>query len=179
MLFSYQEPILLGVLLAFALHRRRVYEFCARWLSPLSAPLILGGGMCLWLGLHLIESKSAWEAQLLYLTMGLILVSVVIRPKTPVLCNPLLAHIGKISYGIYLLHMFVISAAKKLPVLENPFLCLLVTTVVVVLIASLVYRYFEYPIIRFYKKRLSPTLAHARVAPPTGPAIMAGSSSGH
>src|SRR2546423_190046 len=39
---SYQEPILLGVLLAFALNRRQGYEFFARRLGPAWAPACLG-----------------------------------------------------------------------------------------------------------------------------------------
>jgi len=38
----------------------------------------------------------------------------------------------------------------------SPGSCFFSTSVVVIALASLVYKYFEYPIITFYKRRLSP-----------------------
>jgi peptidoglycan/LPS O-acetylase OafA/YrhL len=73
-------------------------------------------------------------------------------------------HIGRISYGIYLLHMFIISFVKKLPGGTSPVLCFLLSAGAVIIVASLVYRHFEYPIIAYYKKRLSP-LGRAPVVP--------------
>ena len=72
-----------------------------------------------------------------------------------------MTHVGRISYGIYLLHMFVISLVKKLPGGTHPALCLLLSTVVIIALASVVYRHLELPIIRFYKNKLTP----ARSAP--------------
>ena len=75
-----------------------------------------------------------------------------------------MTHVGKISYGIYLLHMFVISSVKKLPGGTSPALCFLASSIAVIVVASLVYKYFEYPIITFYKAKLSPLNSERKVA---------------
>ena len=154
--FSYQEPILLGVLIAFALNRRQGYEFFARRLGPAWAPACLGAATAVWLCGHSMRTQSSWDSQLLYLLMALTLVGLVIRSNTPVLGGRFMTHVGKISYGIYLLHMFVISSVKRLPGGTSPALCFFAGSIVAIALASLVYKYFEYPIITFYKKKLSP-----------------------
>lgn len=154
--FSYREPVLLGVLAAFALNRRSWFEFFQRWLSSLTAIALLGLATIGWLCLHLMRHESFEDAQLLYLLMTLTVVGLVVRPATPLLGSRLLAHIGKISYGIYLLHMFIISAVRKLPGGNIPALCFLFSSVAAIIVASLVYKYFEQPIISFYKRRFSP-----------------------
>lgn len=163
-LFSYQEAILWGVLLAFAVNHRPTYERIARWLG---AGPILGSLGILVIGtlwLHPMEAQSTWDAQLLYVMMTLIVASVVVRRRTPLLTTPLLLHVGKISYGIYLLHTFVIYAVKKVPHGHDPLLSFVISTPLAVLFASLVYVCFEQPIIAYYKKRLSPLTKAERTA---------------
>ena len=96
---------------------------------------------------------------------ALLLIGLVVRANTPILGGRLLAHIGKVSYGIYLLHMFVFSTVKKLPGGQNVWLSFLVTAALTVILASLVYHYFERPIIRFYKRRFSPESRGVREVP--------------
>jgi peptidoglycan/LPS O-acetylase OafA/YrhL len=103
-----------------------------------------------------MRHESWWDAQLLYVLMGVVLTVLVIRPKTPIVDSSLLVHVGRISYGIYLLHMFVISAVRKLPHGNSSVVCFIVSLVVTVGLATLVYRYFEQPIIRYFKPRLTP-----------------------
>ena len=155
-LFSYQEAILWGVLLAFALDHRRSYERIA---DCFRSNVLLGGltllvAAALWL--HPMEAQSTWDAQLLYVAMTAIVAGVVVRRRAPMLNARLLLHVGKISYGIYLLHTFVIYAVKKLPYAADPLVCFVVSTPLAIALASLVYRCFEQPIILYYKKRLSP-----------------------
>ncbi|MDE3084106.1 MAG: acyltransferase, partial [Verrucomicrobiota bacterium] len=76
-IFSYQEPILLGVLAAFALNHRRCYDALARWLGTPLAPAALGGGLGAWLCFHSMAGQNAWDAQLLYLLMALIVIGLV------------------------------------------------------------------------------------------------------
>jgi peptidoglycan/LPS O-acetylase OafA/YrhL len=154
--FSYREPVLLGVLAAFSLHRRRGYEFLQYWLGSARRLACLGLATAFWLGAHFMRQESSWDAQLLYLLMTLTVIGLVLRPATPFVSGHLMTHVGKISYGIYLLHMFVISAIKKLPGGTSPVICLLASTAVVIIAASLVFKYFESPIIAFYKQNLSP-----------------------
>lgn len=155
-LFSYREPILIGVLAAFALNRASWFEFCRRWFSSAVTLTVIGTLAAASLCIHQMQHESFWDAQLLYIAMTLLVVGFVIRSKTPVLCSRPLTHIGKISYGIYLLHMFIISTARKLPGGHIPLVCFLISAVGVIILASLVYRFFERPIIDFYKHRLSP-----------------------
>jgi peptidoglycan/LPS O-acetylase OafA/YrhL len=155
-IFSYQEPILYGVLAAFALNSRKCYEFLAQCLRPLWLVTGLGVGMAAWLCLHQMRLQSTWDAQLLYGLMTVVVICLVVRPSTPFLENRWMTHIGKISYGIYLLHMFVISLVKKIPGGNSPVLCFLFSLVLTCVAASLVYKYFEQPIIAFYKRKFSP-----------------------
>jgi len=154
--FSYREPVLSGVLAAFLLKRGPWFEFFQRWLNSILTITLLGMATAVWLCVHLMRHESYWDAQLLYLLMTLIVMGLVVRPATPVVDNRLMLQVGKISYGIYLLHMFVISAVKKLPGGDSPAFCLLFSTVAVILVASVVYKWFEQPIIAFYKRKLSP-----------------------
>lgn len=156
-LFSYQEAILLGVLLGFALARRHTYERLARFLRPIWSVPALILAAAIWLWTHPMESQSTWDAQLTYVLMTLIVGGVATRPSIVILSTGFLPYVGRISYGIYLLHMFVVSAVKKTPAGAFPPLVLIFSAVVVIAIASLVYRYFEQPIITFYKQRLAAT----------------------
>ncbi|HSY16748.1 MAG TPA: acyltransferase [Candidatus Acidoferrales bacterium] len=154
--FSYREPILFGVLAAFALNRRRVFELFQRGLDSALAITLLSLATAGWLCMHLMRHESFWDAQLLYLLMTMTVIGLAIRPATAVLDNRLMTHIGKISYGIYLLHMFVIVAVRKMPGGGSPAICFFFSTLVVIIVASLVYQYFERPIIVFYKRKFSP-----------------------
>jgi peptidoglycan/LPS O-acetylase OafA/YrhL len=154
--FSYQEAILWGVLLAFALDRRRIYGrlealFRRGWVMA-----VLSAGVVAWLLAHRMRSQTAWDAELLYVAMTLVVCGLVVRRRTPVLSANLPAFVGKTSYGIYLLHLFVIDAVKKLPGGSNPLVCLFLSLAIVLPLAALVYHFFELPIIHYYKARLSP-----------------------
>jgi peptidoglycan/LPS O-acetylase OafA/YrhL len=154
--FSYQETIIWGVLLAFALDEPKIYGILETLFRSPGALATLFAAVALWLGTHRMHTQSTWDAELLYVLMTLIVAGLVIRPWTPIVGARLPAYIGKISYGIYLLHLFVIDAVKKLLGGASPFVCLLISVAVVIPLAALVYHYFELPIIRFYKSRLSP-----------------------
>lgn len=155
-LFSYQEPILWGVLLAYALNDPAIYARLARWLGRTLVLVGLAAGLVMWFCLHPMISPTSWDAEITYLAMTFLVAGVVMRSWSPLLNAAPLAYIGKISYGIYLLHMIAFSVAKKLPGGTNPWLCLLVTTALSLVLAGITYRWFELPIINWYKRRLSP-----------------------
>jgi peptidoglycan/LPS O-acetylase OafA/YrhL len=175
-IFSYQEAILLGVLLAFAMNHRPVYERVARWLGSGAALGIVVVALMAWLLTHRMHAASHWDAEISYVLMTLLVAAVAIRVRPRLLEGGLLVHIGKVSYGMYLLHMIVFSTAKKLPGGDSPWVCFVVTTVGTVVAASIAYRYFEAPIIRWYKQRLSPV--EAATPKPADPAVTASQSLG-
>ncbi|MEI7894665.1 MAG: acyltransferase family protein, partial [Myxococcales bacterium] len=101
---SYAEPVLEGVLLAYALQVKGLF----RYVSRLTRGPALGGlAVLLGVGLALVElhDKSGLGAQLLYLGVTALVGGLAMRSAVPGLGSPLLSHVGKISYGIYLLHM--------------------------------------------------------------------------
>jgi peptidoglycan/LPS O-acetylase OafA/YrhL len=153
-LFSYREPILLGVLAGVLLNRKTSYEalrsLTRHPLALVGVALVAFGWMCI----HPFDDKSGLDALALYLLMVLVVIGCVSRPNVFPLSHPWLVHIGKSSYAIYLLHMTVLSVLKK-GLGEHPLALLIVGGTGSILAASLVNRYFEQPIIRFYKKHLS------------------------
>jgi len=76
-----------------------------------------------------------------------------IRPKIPLPGQSMLAHIGVVCYGIYLTHMLVIMVVQRL-ITDNPYLTFLLSAAGVTVLASVIYRYFESPILQ-YKKHFS------------------------
>jgi peptidoglycan/LPS O-acetylase OafA/YrhL len=149
-IFSYEEPILLGVLLAFALHTRRGFRI-GWFLSRPAVLWTLGAVLAVLLGGVQFHDQRRLETQLLYLVMTLVIGGCCLRPAVPILGNPLLDHIGKISYGIYLLHLLVIIAVGRF-ISTDPWAVFLFSTAGTVILESLVYRYFEHPILRYKEK---------------------------
>jgi peptidoglycan/LPS O-acetylase OafA/YrhL len=162
--FSYQESIAWGVLLAFALENPVTFRALNR---VARSPVFLAGAIgatLLWLVLYPIAHASTWDAELLYLAMTALVLAVVIRPFAAHGWVRPLAFVGRISYGIYLLHMVVIAIVKKLPHGNDPMVCFLVSTAVVIPAAAVVYVSFEKPIINFYKRRFSSAAGHAKTS---------------
>jgi peptidoglycan/LPS O-acetylase OafA/YrhL len=152
---SYQESILWGVLLAFALENPVVFAALGKFTrSRLLLPLA-AAGTAIWLAFYPIEHAATWDAELLYVMMTGLVLAVVTRPARPAAWLAPVAFVGRISYGLYLIHMIVISLVKKLPGGGDPLICFVVSTLLVVPAAALIYRFFEKPIIEFYKRRFS------------------------
>lgn len=168
-LFSYQEAILWGVLLAFALNTRHGFSWLTRLLRLRATLPLLAVAVAAWLCRAPLETQSTWDAEVLYVLMTLTIAAAVVRRRTPVLAYPPLAFVGKISYGIYLLHTFVIYAVKKIPAFSDPVTCFVVSVPLSIAIAAVVYRCFERPIIDYYKRRLSPLEKIARESAPPLP----------
>jgi peptidoglycan/LPS O-acetylase OafA/YrhL len=95
-----------------------------------------------------LHDKSGVGAQLLYLGVTALVGGLAMRSAVPGLGSPLLSHVGKISYGIYLLHMVVIGLVKRV-FHESTFVVLAVAGPMSIGVASLVYRYFERPVLRW------------------------------
>ena len=152
LLSSFCEPILMGVLAAVAIHTKTGF----RMLHVLSKPwllMLVGVSVVILLACYEIRGTSEPVAQMLYLLMTALIEGVAMRPRVPMLGNRLLLHIGKVSYGIYLLHMLFIMATERL-ITANPVIVFPLATIGVVIGASVVFQYFEQPLLR-YKKRFS------------------------
>lgn len=105
-------PILLGVGLAHVLHRRPSFDRIAPWLSRPSTPFVL------LFALAILANVPGDVAGLLrvsiHVVMVLLLGSLVVRSDTlgGLLTLWPVQRIGLVSYGVYLLHMFVAHGAN-------------------------------------------------------------------
>lgn len=146
-LFSYSEPILFGVLWAFALH----FNWIPRWiLNQLSQPFVFlscAFGLLGLLAVVSFEHASEWKSQLLYVLMVSLVMVAIMNPSPQDSWPHALAAVGKISYGIYLLHMFVLIALKKLSL--PPIVVFVLAVCISVAIASVSFRFFERPLIKW------------------------------
>jgi peptidoglycan/LPS O-acetylase OafA/YrhL len=169
-LFSYQEPILLGVLLAYALHHPSAYRLMVRVLGFRWAVLGIAVPLAAALVLHVPERHTSWDAQVLYLGMAALVGACVVRRRVVFPSARAFAHLGKISYGVYLIHMLAISGLGQLGC-RSPYFCFALTVALVVPTASLIYHYFERPIIGWARRRFSAAaplkFPHAAISAPT------------
>lgn len=143
--------------LAHVLHRREYYGRLAPWLVR---PEVRGVLVLVVLGvLNLAPDLSGWPRLLLHLAMVGLLASWVTGPGSgPRLA--LLSRLGKVSYGVYLLHLFVMHVLRQsvLPRVPLRFpgdlfiACLLGTWIV----AELSFGLYERPFLRL-KRRFSST----------------------
>jgi peptidoglycan/LPS O-acetylase OafA/YrhL len=148
-------PILLGVGLAHLLHDRAAYERLAAWL--VRPRVRLGLLLALVAILHGVRDLSGWPRLGLHLVMAAGLAGWVVKagPSRP---DGLLARLGRVSYGVYLLHLLVAHVITQIVLPRLPLrlpgdrfvLCLLATWA----LAEVSYRVYERPILR-YKHRFS------------------------
>ncbi len=62
---------------------------------------------------------------------------------------------GAISYGMYLFHVFAVTAVLKVMdrlSLSNAIIAFLLTTILTILVSELSFRFFENPIMRWKKR---------------------------
>lgn len=172
-LFSYQEGLLLGVLLGFALNRKSLYERLARFFSSGGVGISLALFVGAWTALHHVQGQSYWDGELLVVAMAALTAAIVTRVRVPVLGNAWCAHVGRVSYGIYLFHWFVYVALERFLPRGHPTLFLLIGALFTVVMASLSYRYFETPIIRYFRRSSSRPF----ITPTSGAADLAATTS--
>lgn len=148
-------PILLGVLLAHILHDPRGFERVARVLGHRMAPLLLAAVLMVSLEL-LPRDLRGWPRLTVHLLMMALLASAVVREDhvlAPVLKWPPIVRIGVLSYGMYLLHLFVMHFTDKLVEHGLPEALLFPLTVVgTIAVAELSYRFYETPFLRLKKR---------------------------
>jgi peptidoglycan/LPS O-acetylase OafA/YrhL len=106
-------PILLGVGLAHLLHRRESY---ARWVSFFGSPWLPAVCIAALLGLASVPGDISGAPRLgIHLVLVVLLASLVVRRDTlgGLLTTFFVRRFGAVSYGVYLLHMFVLHFVNK------------------------------------------------------------------
>ncbi|WOF22642.1 acyltransferase [Microbacterium betulae] len=161
-LSSLALPILLGAAMAVLLDHRPGFEAVAPWVSARwFAPVAAAG----------VLASLAWQTptQLTQVLMVLLVASVGVSESTllhPLLRWPPIAHVGAVSYGMYLMHMLCANALR--PALGERFgiPLFVLTTVLAVIVASVSRTVFEAPLQRV-GRRLSEGMAARRERPPS------------
>jgi peptidoglycan/LPS O-acetylase OafA/YrhL len=100
-----------------------------------------------------LEHKSDMNALAFYFVCAVLVGTFAVSDGIPIIDGKYLSRIGVLSYGIYLIHMPVISAVNKVTI--EPMLVMFLTLLVVVPLAWLSFSYFEEPI-RQWGKRAKP-----------------------
>lgn len=144
-------PILLGVLLAHMLHSQKGFERVARVLGHRMAPLWLAAALILAL-VFMPGDLRGWPRLTVHVLMVGLLASAVVREDhvfAPLLKWPVVVRIGVLSYGMYLLHVFVVHFVERLAQHGLPdsfrFPLAVLGTIAV---AELSYRFYEAPFLR-------------------------------
>jgi peptidoglycan/LPS O-acetylase OafA/YrhL len=139
------SPMCMGILLSFALHERRSFGILWRWLGwRWSAPLLLGT-------LLLLAGVRTDPLLAIRVTMALLVGACCIRPDHRLAFftdAPWARSIGKVSYGIYLLHVAAVTLARHLLPDASALLVFMVAFAASVAAASASYRWFERPFLR-------------------------------
>jgi peptidoglycan/LPS O-acetylase OafA/YrhL len=165
-LFSIMPALCFGVLTAHLLHRRRSFDIVHRLAGwKLASPVALVTALII---LSLPGVPLLPDFILSFLVLTCVLredngLALVLRWK-PV------QWIGFVSYGMYLMHMLAYNAAKKgLSALDwsHPLAPFLATTILVTLMASLSYRYYE-----SWFLRLKPSASRPRGEDGRSPEVM-------
>jgi peptidoglycan/LPS O-acetylase OafA/YrhL len=144
-------PILLGVLLAHILHTPRGFERVSRVLGHRTTSLWLSVTLIMAL-VFMPEDLRGWPRLIIHLLMMGLLASAVVREDhvlAPLMQWPPIVRIGVLSYGMYLLHVFVVHFTELLAEhgLPDPFLFPLVV-LGTISVAELSYRFYETPFLR-------------------------------
>ena len=162
---SPSAPILIGCALAYALHWARSFDVVhavlgRRWSLPAAFAAMAAG--------YALRVPNPWMT----LLMAGVVAAGCIRPDAGLkraLSNRVLAYLGTISYGLYLMHMLAINVSRKLSL--SGWALYLAALAITVVAASLSYRWFETPLLA-----LKDRFAGRRPAPgwqtPAGPAVV-------
>ena len=168
---SLDTPIFFGVAVAMVLHSKRAWGFdlvrklAGRiWSLPLGLALVL-----------LPRWVPSIPRDLLTLSICYVVVACVLAPPVylKIVTNPLAAHVGSVSYGIYLLHSLVLNMVGKVLHWPPPGILFAVGFPIVVLLATLSNRYLERPFMRLRDhapaRPLAETLPAAAIEPAETP----------
>ncbi len=142
MLRSISTPIALGALLALGFRSRRVFELLAFALARPFAALV---------ALAALVGVAVYAAPLFvaHLVMTALVGAAVLRP-TRLFEVGAVAHVGRVSYGVYLLHVPIVVATRRLlgPAAESTLLVFVVALLLAVAAATFTRRWIEEPFLR-------------------------------
>lgn len=153
-------PILLGAALAILMHDPVGFSMLQGTIGRRGASAVIGAAA-------LASLSAPSPEQVTQILLALLVAAMCMREDTwlhPILSWRPLARIGVISYGIYLMHMLVANAIRL--VINEHFGVVLftLTTLLVVAIASVSFRFFETPLIasarRLSRRHLERSTAH-------------------
>lgn len=146
---SLAPPILMGASFAVVLNRRAgfnaLYSVLGnRFAAPAAGVLLL----------VLLQSEA--QAILIQLVMATLVASVCMREDTflhPILTWRPAVFVGTISYGVYLMHMLAANLVRKVLGHTMGIDVFIITTLLVIGVAWLSFKYFEAPLIRFGRRQ--------------------------
>jgi peptidoglycan/LPS O-acetylase OafA/YrhL len=161
--------ICLGVLLALALDSESFFKLASsilayKWSAPCALALLL---------VSLVPKSSPLVDLFQAATLPLLVGACVIREDNglaPFLRVRPLAHIGTVSYGMYMLNTLTLDGLHPLLTrlgVTNPVAVFVPFLIITVVVASLSYRYFESPFLKLKSRfnRLRPTTSRAEIVP--------------
>jgi peptidoglycan/LPS O-acetylase OafA/YrhL len=144
-------PILLGVILAFGMQTALFQRLKVRmpsWVLPAIAIVTL-------LIANIEGDLRGWPRLMFHVSVAALIALVVISPKSMVVraleWKPL-AHIGIVSYGVYLFHMLVLHMVNRVvdvTMLNYPLVIFISAMVFCVGLATISYKLFELPLMGF------------------------------
>jgi peptidoglycan/LPS O-acetylase OafA/YrhL len=144
MLTTFDSPIFLGVLAAMVLESERGFRLAARvaarsWAVPAGFAAVLVAGT--------LPGTPTWliRAAVTYLVLACVLVAPAVAHLVE---HPVLRHVGNVSFGIYLLHMFALGAVRKVIPGQGPGTYFAIGFPLAVLAATMSHRWFEGPFMR-------------------------------
>ena len=154
-------PICLGIGLAHLLHQARSFTFIFRSLGYRYIPIVI---FIVLLGVMNFspDDISGFPRLLIHILMTLWLASLVVREDhglRPLMIITPIARIGKISYGMYLYHIWVFSLVTAVTQffhnhggLAVPLPLFVIGTLGTLLIAEISYRFYETPFFKWKAK---------------------------
>ncbi len=164
-------PILLGVLAAHAMHEPKSGIMLTRWLmNRWIPPLLLALAMLACQHTSHLQGATRLEVHVLFCAL---LLAMVINPSgifSRTLQSRPMSYLGKISYGIYLYHAFILLAIARIcewrHIRLSPLELMVTGSALAIGVAAVSFRYFEAPIMnaRHRKAALKTAVALQRGA---------------
>jgi peptidoglycan/LPS O-acetylase OafA/YrhL len=145
---SISLPILLGAAAALLLHHRRSFEVVGPVLASVAAAPVL---LALVLGLIIVGAWMPLIQTAMVLSVAACCVRVSMPLNSALTWRPL-AWVGAISYGVYLMHMLVANLVRPVVGVDEGITVFAATLLGVIVVASISFRFFESPILRFKER---------------------------